>query len=495
MKRFVIELLTVVAAVALMLSNNLVALASNCSDHAESELEPKLQQLVSKAYVWGWPLVYLSNLQKSVRLISRPGVSGGSPIAPINRLSMLTAPVTEQFTSVPCPNPDVIYGFAILDLAKQPVILQIPEIDHRLWVIQVGDHRTDSFGQLGSMYKTKPGFYAIVGPQWQGELPEAVTEVLQSSTNLAYIIPRFVTAGEAKDGHDLQTLQQAITRLSVYPLNQFNGKWKVQDWSKQTWFPAIGQSTRESCKFVNPVKFFDDLANVMEVVPPLPGEESLYQQIRELLDQQKIDPQLSKLLSEYAEQLEQERIAPLFDFHRVGKQVGNNWTTVDNGASFGTDYETRTAVAKSNIFVARANEAKYFHVELDRDGQLFQGDRDYQIRIPFDQLPPNAGYWSLTIYDENHRLSSNETRSIAGTPSKLKTSADGSIVIHISHEEPRHSNVNWLPTPNGKFSLYLRVYVPGESVVAGAWKPPVVNRIDHQPLVLISATEPSSAFD
>jgi arylsulfatase A-like enzyme len=37
-----------------------------------------------------------------------------------------------------------------------------------------------------------------------------------------------------------------------------------------------------------------------------------------------------------------------------------NWTTTTNGAAFGTDYFTRTAVARSNIFVNKPNEAKYY---------------------------------------------------------------------------------------------------------------------------------------
>lgn len=496
MNRIASVLLSTAIVLNLVFSNTCPTRAAECVVHDSAmTLDPQMQQLVSKAYVWGWPLVYLSNLQKSVRLINRAGVSGGSPVAPVNRLSMLTAPVTEEFTSAPCPNPDVIYGFAVLDLSEQPVILQVPEINHRLWVIQVGDHRTDSFGKLGSMYQTKAGFYAIVGPEWQGGLPSGITQVLRSSTNLAYIIPRFVTAGSTDDESNSQALQQTISKLTVYPLNQFNGKWKVQDWSKQKWYPAIGRSTRESSKFVSPRKFFDDLANVLDVVPPLPGEETLYEQLAELMERKKTDTGLAELLSEYAEQLEQERIVPLFDFHRVGKQIGNNWTTVENGASFGTDYETRTAVAKSNIFVARATEAKYFHVEMDRDGQDFQGDRDYEIKIPADQLPPNQGYWSLTVYDENHFLSSNKTKSIAGTPSKLKVDDKGMITIRISPNQPSQPNINWLPTPEGKFSLYLRVYAPTEAVVAGTWKPPVVNRVDHQPSVLITAKEPNNSFE
>ena len=37
-----------------------------------------------------------------------------------------------------------------------------------------------------------------------------------------------------------------------------------------------------------------------------------------------------------------------------------------NSAEFGTDYYTRTAVAKSNIFINRPRETRYFYQDLDK---------------------------------------------------------------------------------------------------------------------------------
>ena len=53
-------------------------------DHLE------LRQAVKDVYVWAWPMVYLSNVQKSLQIVRTPGVSGGAPVAPINSLCMLT---------------------------------------------------------------------------------------------------------------------------------------------------------------------------------------------------------------------------------------------------------------------------------------------------------------------------------------------------------------------------------------------------------------------
>ena len=44
-----------------------------------------------------------------------------------------------------------------------------------------------------------------------------------------------------------------------------------------------------------------------------------------------------------------------------------NWSTISNEAAFGTDYFTRTAVARSNILVNSPNETKYFYQDLDAE--------------------------------------------------------------------------------------------------------------------------------
>ena len=49
------------------------------------------------------------------------------------------------------------------------------------------------------------------------------------------------------------------------------------------------------------------------------------------------------------------------------------------------------------------------------------------------------------------------------------------MTILVQHVPPPGEwQDNWLPTPAGKFSLYLRVYWPEEEVLSGKWSPPKV---------------------
>ncbi|XZE46889.1 DUF1254 domain-containing protein [Pirellulaceae bacterium SH467] len=455
----------------------------------------RFDQLTQKAYFWGWPLVYLTNVQRAASLIQRPGISGGAPVAPVNRLSMLTEPVSPEFRSVPCPNPDVIYGFSILDLSEDAVVLQVPDLTDRFWLVQLGDHRTDSFGELGSMYGSKPGFYMIVGPNWKGVAPPSIVEVFQSPTSLAYLIPRVLTRSK----EEVLSVQDALSEFSVSPLTRWNGEWKKRDWTKRKWYPALGESTRSRCKSVNPMTFFDDLSSILDSVPPLEGEESFYKEIRSLLQAAQQSDSLKEKLRTRARELESSLIEPLFDFSRVGAPLPTGWTSVSNGAAFGTDFMTRAAVAKSNIFVNRANEAKYFYLEADGQGQSLQGERDYTITFPKGALPPNQGFWSLTAYNSDHRIApvENAPYALLGTQDKLSYSADGSVTISISQRKTSSDTENWIAPPRGRFILYLRIYAPAKPVQTGAWHPPsvAVESSASRQGFLVSATQDEVPMD
>ena len=103
---------------------------------------------------------------------------------------MLTDYVDPEERSVACPNQDVVYGVGALALDVSPVVIQVPDFGDRFWVYQVVDLRTDSFVQLGKMYGTTPGFYLLVGPDWNGEVPKGITRVFRSSTNTGLVAPR-----------------------------------------------------------------------------------------------------------------------------------------------------------------------------------------------------------------------------------------------------------------------------------------------------------------
>ena len=180
-----------------------------------------------------------------------------------------------------------------------------------------------------------------------------------------------------------------------------------------------------------------------------------------------------------ARKAENDLVAPLLQFRNWGVQLHDNWSTTSNNAAFGTDYFTRTAVAKSNILVNAPTETKYFYQDLDRDAHRLNGANSYTITFPKGATPPVDGFWSLTLYDAQHFFVPNAlSRYSLGTKNKtLKYNNDGSLTIYVQEKSPgKDKESNWLPSPPGDFSLFLRAYWPKTEVVDGTWTPPPVTK-------------------
>jgi len=87
--------------------------------------------------------------------------------------------------------------------------------------------------------------------------------------------------------------------------------------------------------------------------------------------------------------------------------------------------------------------------------------------------PPVNGFWSLSIYNQHHFFIKNAiNRFSVGTKNKgLKLAADGSLTIYVQADAPTDpvQLANWLPAPNGDFSLYVRAYWPKAAIMEGSW--------------------------
>ena len=91
-------------------------------------------------------------------------------------------------------NVDTLYSLASLDLAKEPMVLSVPDMGTRFWVMQFIDAWNNVPHAPGSRtVGGKGGHFAIVGPTWQGTVPEGVT-ALRVPTNLLLLGGRTYTS-------------------------------------------------------------------------------------------------------------------------------------------------------------------------------------------------------------------------------------------------------------------------------------------------------------
>ena len=439
--------------------------------------EAYVKEMGRVSYFWAWPMLNMHNRYLTATKNTETGLQGGKiAVAPINHLAMFHDYADPSGRIITSPNQDVVYGQSMMFLEKEPVIIQVPDFDGRFWVYQLANQRTDSIADLGSMYNSKPGFYMIAAKGWNGNIPKEVIKVFYSDTKIVFGAPRIFMNDTLEDKKEVQ---KYTNQIEFYPLSEFDGKVKTRSWAD---LPSLsmpeGQNGEDEVKWVNPNNIVNDLTSVLMDVPPLSSEEGFYSNMKEVLEVIKNNPELEKAFIQGAVEADEELVLPLFNFRNYGIKLKDNWSTINNGAAFGTDYYTRTAVAKSNIFVNKMKEAAYFYQDLDADAKRLNGNSNYTVTFPKGSIPPVNGFWSITIYNSSHFFVPNDIeRYSLGTKNKtLKYNRDGSLTLYVQSVKPsKDKEANWLPAPkNEDFSLYIRAYWPKDEITK--WNPPAVIR-------------------
>nr|HPR90930.1 DUF1214 domain-containing protein [Synergistaceae bacterium] len=119
---------------------------------------------------------------------------------------------------------------------------------------------------------------------------------------------------------------------------------------------------------------------------------------------------------------------------------------------------------------------------LDENGDpLDASARSHALTFAKDELPPVDAFWSITMYSlPEQALVQNplDRYSLGSKSPSLVYAADGSLTLYFSKESPGESREgNWLPAPDGAFSLTLRMYLPKADAVPPHYVPPPLQRV------------------
>jgi hypothetical protein len=124
-------------------------------------------------------------------------------------------------------------------------------------------------------------------------------------------------------------------------------------------------------------------------------------------------------------------------------------------------------------------EAMYWWTNSDGRGGALSGAHNYVMHFPPGGLPPNNAFWSLNMGTVKNRYVRNPIdRYNVGNRSGLVSNADGSTDVYLQHAAPAGHESNWLPAPQDNFILWLRVYEPGEAILAGDYTVPPVVKVE-----------------
>lgn len=167
-------------------------------------------------------------------------------------------------------------------------------------------------------------------------------------------------------------------------------------------------------------------------------------------------------------------------------QSQEQWSVIVHPRPFGTRsemqgrYKIRAIAAMVGLYGLGPEEAFYPRTTKDTTGEPLDGEKfNYVIRFDGDRFPDVNGFWSITMYNDKMLLVNNEIKrySIGSqTPGLEYDKTDGSLTLYIQHRRPKNIS-NWLPAPNGLFSLTMRIFWPTEATYNGSYHPPGVANV------------------
>jgi hypothetical protein len=406
-------------------------------------------------------------------------------LGPANTVVPIFEQLTDSRSIILTGNDNTVYSWTWLDLAKGPIVLEVPpkvlgtanDMWQR-WVVDVGVTGPD---------KGRGGKYLFLPPGHKGAVPQGY-HVVRSPTFGIWVPWRsFLVAGDPKPGVDLV---KKFTK--IYPLADA-GKTHTQ-----LNFPDMSGKPFNTV-FPADYRFWELLHQVVQEEPTAsldPIRLGFFQSIG--IQKGKPfapDERMKKILTEAA--VVGDATARTILFHTRDKAAyyyaHSNWQLgFMGGYQFQTEpgvlnFDAATFYYTLAILVTPAMEMKligkgsqYAWTCRDAQGQSLDGGKNYRLH-----LPPNVpvkDFWSLILY-------SNQTRSMIQTDQRfpsvssqtkgLQTNADGSIEVYFGPKPPPGKETNWIQTAPGKgWNVVLRMYGALEPWFNQTWRP---GEIELQP--------------
>ena len=416
-------------------------------------------------------------------------------------------------------NADTVYYVGAIDLTAGPMVIEQPAnglgtINDMWfsWVIDVGRPGPDR--GLG-------GKYLIVGPGYDGPLPEGGYFVAHSkTTHVLYAMRAFL-----EDGRDPKPAVDNIKEnLKIYP------------YAPGSYGTSIAEALQGRVRLaaepkVPEMKFIEGSDLAFNTIPP--SDYSFFEMIDANVQAEpatSYDVELAGQLAAigivkgkaFKPDARTKRI--LADAAAVGSGVGralnwrfavthpdwayyagSNWGNMlfEGGAFFETPppaFEkgmfkpfpptgARTLDSRTAFYYAYTLDSpgmimripgvgsQYLMAFLDSAGKPFDGAKTYKVTLP-KGIPAEA-FWSLTLYD-------NQTRSMLRTPQKYpragsqsypspaaEAGPDGATTVYFGPTQPDGvTRGNWIQSDPGKgWFLILRLYSPLPAFFDKSWQP------------------------
>ncbi len=432
--------------------------------------------IAAQAYIYGFPIVLMERTSEVFTAVSEPGPDG----APMNQISHANTLPDASFRTIVRPNRDTVYSSAYLDLSAEPLVLSVPDVDDdRFTMFAMLDAWTNSFAAPGTRTNDNLATtYAIVGPQYDGPIPEELVAI-HAPTDLVWMIGRIEVFSES----DLANVAAIQSQIDLRPLSAYG----------QAYTPPQGLSVApvdletpplKQVLDMDPEEFFGVLARLLATQPGPTDDAEMLAQLRTI----GIEPGAFDFLAlpSYIREGLAQGMSTGQGFIDLAKASSSSlrepWSSSADSllGDYGTDYAVRAVVAQVGFGANRREDAVYFNASRDTFGRELDGsERGYVLRFEPGELPPVGAFWSISMYDSDGYFVENSIdRYVLGSHDDLEPNADGSLELRIQATTPTDAPAShWLPAPDEPFELTLRAYWPSEAIVDGSWNPPTIRSI------------------
>src|SRR3954471_22227822 len=239
---------------------------SEWSESSASPATPALtpneaEAIATLGYIYGYPVVLMDACRAS------------SP-TPVNRFAHLAELPDDAVT----PNVDTLSSSAWLDLRAEPIVLSVPDVGPRYYMIQLLDAWTNVIAAPGTRTTgSGTGAFAIIGPGWRGDLPSSV-EAIQSPTEMVWLMGRTYAAG-TRDYDAVHAIQRQYELTPLRALGKSTPAVPAATLSamRPESDPPLGQVEK-----LEAGPFFARLARLMEANPPSESDEPLVRRLGQL---------------------------------------------------------------------------------------------------------------------------------------------------------------------------------------------------------------------
>ena len=457
------------AFAALMLSQSACMIAA--ADETGPALKVHTSLIASDGYMFGFPILLMEETRRAASEVPYLCGLGG----PINTFTHKFTPPDPQFRAVVRPNVDTLYSSAFLDLSKEPMVLSVPDVKDRFYLMAMLDAWTNNFAGPGTQSNGgKAATYLIAGPDWKTATPAGMIRI-DAPTNLVWIIGRteLKGAGDIEAANKIQKLFRLSPLSGAVPLRSDEPCQSIADKTPP----------EDVVRSLSGVEFFTRLDALIERYPPPSDDVSKLKKLGQINVGPYARGEIEDLSASNKAALEsgmaqgQKAIDAAFSFGSRSAWTPN--PKIIPLGDYGADYLIRAIVSQIGFGANKNEYAVYQNAKGTGNGKPLDGSvGTYELRFKRGKTPPVSGFWSVTVYDQEGFLSANPAdRYALGSNSELRADENGDIVIVFAPQKPSDVPAeNWLPVPEGPFEVTLRMYWPNKDILDGKWTAPDIVR-------------------